>query len=94
MIDVQVVATSGSSLGPRDVGAAVVSQCLSDGDVLPGELGHCPAHEPDHGHRSLVGQDLDRGQPGGVIDGDMHSFPADAVALVLRSLAQGQCPAW
>jgi hypothetical protein len=40
------------------------------------------AEEPDRGERLLVGQDLDVGQAGGIVDGDVHELPADALAAV------------
>jgi hypothetical protein len=38
------------------------------------------AEKPDGGDRFLVGEDLDVGQTGGVVDRDVDVFPADDIA--------------
>src|SRR5262245_52193295 len=65
----------------KDVGAvarAVVRHEPPDADAMapkPGEGAPEKAHARDP---VLIGQDLDVGQPGGIIDGHVHELPADA----------------
>jgi hypothetical protein len=40
------------------------------------------AQEADRGERLLVGEHFDVGQAGGIVDGDVHELPADALAAV------------
>ena len=74
----------GAVLGPgvRDVGGVVVGHDSFNGDAVGGEPGDGPIEERDAGGCFLVGQDLDVGDAVGVIDTDVHGFPADAMVVV------------
>ena len=52
----------------------------SHGDAVGGVEGDRAAQEADRGRGLLVGEHLDVGQAGGVIDADVHEFPAAARA--------------
>jgi hypothetical protein len=74
-----------AGLGKRfgDVGRAVVAHHPPAFDPLTVEPGDCPAEKADHRWLLLIRQHLDRGQPGGVIHGDMDLVVADAVGAAL-----------
>src|SRR3954453_21599941 len=73
---------TGNRVHGRAVGRAVVGDQLLDGDAVAREVLDGAAQEADGGDRLLVGEDLDVGQAGGVVDRDVHVFPADEVAAV------------
>jgi hypothetical protein len=58
------------------VGAAVVGHHALDAHAVGGEEPQRATQERDRRHRLLVGEHLDVGQPGGVIDGDVDVFPS------------------
>ena len=49
--------------------------------------GKCPSQEADCRRGSLVGQDLDIGKPGGVVDADVDELPAGPFGLLGALLA-------
>ena len=71
---------AGDRVHCRAVGRAVVGQQAFDNDPVTAEEGHRPAQERARRRRLLVGQHLGVGQPGGVIDRDLHELPADRPA--------------
>src|SRR5882672_7703669 len=77
----QVAATqaaTGEAEELRQIGRAVVGHHLLDADAEATIEGHGALEEP-HGHRGLfVGQYLDVGEPGGVVDADMRALPPDS----------------
>jgi hypothetical protein len=60
-----------------------------DDDLVGGEVGDCPAEEPDAGGAFLVVEDLDVGEAGGVVDGDVAVLPADPPVRVSGASADG-----
>ena len=60
----------------RAVGGAVVGHHALDLDAVGGVEGDRAAQERDRGRGLLVGEDLDVGQAGGVVDADVHELPA------------------
>jgi hypothetical protein len=69
------------------VAAAVVGEDALDGGAVVGVGGDHPSGKRDAVVRSLVGVQLDLGDPGVIVDGDVGVLPADPVAA-LRSVAQ------
>jgi hypothetical protein len=67
---------AGRGVDRRDVGRAVVGHQPLYPDAGLGEPGDRPAQEARRGLAALVGQQLDEGEPGGVIDGDVAALPA------------------
>jgi len=63
-----------------DVGGPVVGHHAFDPDPVSGVEGKRALEEADGRRRSLVGEDLDVGQAGEVIDGDVDALPADLLA--------------
>ena len=60
------------------VGGAVVREDPSAGDPLLREPADCAGQETNSRRPLLVGEHLDVGQAGGVVDGDVHLFVAGA----------------
>jgi len=88
--DAAGIAGHGPELG--DVGGSVVGHDFSDGDAAFGEPGDGPVQEPDGDCGGLVGQDLDIGQAGRVVDGDVDGLPPGLVGVSSRALAQDSLP--
>jgi hypothetical protein len=63
-------------VGGRDVGGAVVGHQSLHLDPVGAVEADRPPQEADRGGRLLVGQDLDVGQAGGVVDADVDPLPA------------------
>lgn|SRR5680860_29450 len=59
----------------RAVGRPVVSDHRLDLDAVIGEVLDRSAQKPDRGRCLLVGQDLDIGEPGRVVDTDVDELP-------------------
>jgi hypothetical protein len=55
--------------------------------------GDRPPQEADRGGRLLVGQDLDVGEAGGVVDADVDALPAGSQRAVLEAPDLGATPA-
>ena len=64
----------------RAVGATVVGDQPLGGDAIAGKVRDGAMKESDGGDRFLVGEDLDVGQAGGVVDRDVDVLPADELA--------------
>jgi hypothetical protein len=64
-----------------DVARAVVAHDPFDGDAKTLEVAQRPHQEAGHGLALLVGQDLDIGEPGRIVDGDVYELPADGAVL-------------
>ena len=79
---------AGDGVDRGAVGGAVVGDQPLDGDAVAGVVRDRAAQEPDRGGGLLVGEDLDVGQAGGVVDRDVHELPADGPRL-----ASGGCGA-
>jgi len=70
----QAIAGLGEVL--RDVARGVVGHHGLDSDTLAGKPGECTLEESHRGAFSLVGQDLDVGEAGGIVDTDVDILPA------------------
>lgn len=66
----------GRSQGPAFVSGAVVSHDPLDRDAVAGELGSGADQEGDGALLALVRQELDVGEPAGVIDGHVERLPS------------------
>src|SRR6266540_2835287 len=71
---------------PRAVGGAVVGHHSLDAHALALVPGEGPLEESGGRLAPLVGEHLDVGEPGGVVDADMHVLPAvlEDLAMVAR----------
>jgi len=69
-----------------DISRPVVSHDLIDGYALPFEPSDGPLEEGQSGLASFIGQDLDIGQPGGVIDAHVSELVAQT-GLGIRPIA-------
>jgi hypothetical protein len=76
----------------RDVGRSVVGHHALDGDRVAGVERDRASQKRDRAAGLLVGEDLDVGQAGGVIDADVHELPTghpDAPAVAARLALAG-----
>src|SRR5215218_4063506 len=78
---------AGEGVDRRAITGAVVGHHGLDGDAVAGVERDRALQESDGRGRLLIGEDLDVGQPGRVIDADMHEFPADLSAAVFAVAA-------
>jgi len=62
----------------RDITRAVIGHEATDADAVATEPGQGTPEELYTRDPLLIGQDLDVGQAGGIIDGHVHELPADA----------------
>ena len=69
------------------VGRSIVGHQPFDLDPVGGDVGDGSAEEADRRHGLLVGEHLDVGEPGRVIDADAHVLPADCA----RRMAGAAC---
>ena len=69
----------------RDVGGAVVGHHPLDPDPVRLVVGDSPFQEADRGDGLLVGEDLDVGDPGRVIDTDVDVLPAGRTSGMVRA---------
>src|ERR1700743_1104944 len=77
---------AGDAVHGRDVGAAVVGDESLDLDAVAG-VERCRSSEKSHGRDGLfVGEDLDVGQPGRIVDSDVHELPACGATAVRTSV--------
>ena len=65
----------------RAVGGGVVGHHPLDADAVGGEVGDRSSEEADSGDRTLIGEHLDVGKSGCIVDADVHVFPSDASRL-------------
>jgi hypothetical protein len=71
------------------IAGAVVAHYALNGDAVAGVERDSSSQEADGGGGFLVGEDLDVGQAGGVVDADVHELPADRfLALLARAALQ------
>src|SRR6266536_2845174 len=64
----------------RAVARPVIGEHPLDPDPVTAEEGDCAAQEADRSSCLLVAEHLDIGEPGRVVDGDVHELPADPAA--------------
>src|SRR3954447_13172422 len=84
---------AGEGVDRRAVGRAVIRQQALDGDAVGGIEGDRALEEPDRGRGLLVGEDFDVGQPGGVVDADVHVLPADLALALAGGVGCGRVAA-
>src|SRR6266511_1873887 len=68
---------AGKRVHDRAVAGAVICEHPLDPDPVAAKEGDRPAQEADCGRCFLVGEHLDVGEPGRVVDGHVHELPAD-----------------
>src|SRR5712691_2935723 len=76
MAELGALAGRGEDVG--EVAGAVVGHKAADPDAVAAKPGQGAPEKPHARDALLIGQDLDVGQPGGIIDGHVHELPADA----------------
>src|SRR5215212_6949881 len=64
----------------RPIAGAVIREDALDADAEAAEEGDRAAEEAGRGRALLVGEHLDVGEPGGVVDGDVDELPTDPAA--------------
>ena len=72
--------STGDRVHGRDVGRAVVGQHPLDSNPALGKPRRGAAQEGDRGLAALVGQDLDLGEAGGIVDHYVAALPAIGAA--------------
>ena len=97
MFELEDAAGFGKGLG--DVGRSVIAHKLTALNALAIEPSHGPAREADSRGLLLVSENLDVGQPCGVVDGDIDPVVTDPTERpccrlpVMRDLPCGSEPA-
>jgi len=84
------------ALGSPELGhewAAVVGHDRERGDAVGGEVGPGSLQEPDCGEGLFVVEDLDVGEAGGVVDGDVDELPAHTPVAVVSFASAGDAVA-
>ena len=76
---------AGGGVGGGAIPGAVVGHDALNVDAAGGEPTERSAQEPDTTRRAFVVEDLDVGQPGGVVDGDVAVLPAHPAVAALAS---------
>ncbi len=66
----------------RAVARAVVGQQTTNADAERAVVTDCGVEESDGGVAAFIGQDLREGQPGVVVNSDMHELPAGAATAL------------
>jgi hypothetical protein len=79
----QAEGAAGDGVGERDLGRAVVSHQALHTDAVGVVEAQRAAKEADRGGGLLVGEDLNVGQAGGIVDADVHVLPADLALCAL-----------